>query len=338
MSQVLNRLLEAQLQHELRLWQGDALASTLAGHVSELFRWFESVPLEQVVTRAQINAVIGRYVIELRVSGGITELTGELSRLVLGSRSTAGTRVDGILTPASYEEFADKLVSLEGVRRELISLVAHSSAFASMHARMLARSLLDWLTPNLPLPHGSLLAGASELVDRLGERLLVPLEQRVLELLRSYLAQHRERVTQDIEKRLLHVLSPERLRELLDELWDGVASMPLSQAFELIGEQDLEDFVVLVHEFWLRYRKSDFFRSISHEMVEHFFDKYGQESLASVIDDMGVTEQMVAAELIGFVQPLFQRAEQTGALERLLRARLSAFYGSAAAQAALDVP
>jgi citrate lyase gamma subunit len=113
--------------------------------------------------------------------------------------------------------------------------------------------------------------------------------------------------------------------------------MPLSQAFELIGEQDLEDFVVLVHEFWLRYRRSDFFRNISREMLDHFFDKYGQEPLASVIEDMGVTEAMVAEELIGLLRPILERAVQSGALERLLRARLQAFYGSAAALSALEV-
>jgi hypothetical protein len=31
--------------------------------------------------------------------------------------------------------------------------------------------------------------------------------------------------------------------------------MRLSEAFALLGEQDLEDFVVLVFEFWQRYRK-----------------------------------------------------------------------------------
>lgn len=332
----LDRLLDAHVRHELEQWQGQALAHTISLHVSALFRWFETVQLEQAVTRAQVEGVIARYVIELRVSGGITELTGELSRLVLGSHGTLETRVDGILTPQSYEDFADKIVSLEGVRRELIALVAHSGTFASIHARLLARSLLDWLAPNLPLDRGALLAGAAELAEQLGERLIAPLERRVAGLMREYLARHRERLTQDIEKRLLDVLSPEQLRSLLDELWDGVAGMPLARVFELIGEQDLEDFVVLVHEFWLRYRKSAFFRRISHEMVAHFFDKYGRESLASVIDDMGVTEQMVSQELIGFLRPLLSHAAESGALERALRARLGAFYGSAAARAALE--
>ena len=336
MDEVLERLLEAQLRHELSLWHGEQSTFSLRRLVAELFAWFQTVRLDDLVSRAQVLGLIERYVIELRVSGGITELNGELSRLVLVSRSTAETRVDGILTQESYADFAEKIVSLEGVRRELIALAAQSSTFTSIGARLLARSLLDWLTPRVPLERGLLLGRAAEAAHSLGERLRVPLEERVLELVRLYLEQHRERVTRDIEQRLLGVLSPERLRSLLDELWDGIAAMPLSQAFELIGEQDLEDFVVLIHEFWMRYRKSAFFRSISREMVDHVFDKYGQEPLASVIDDLGVTEAMVGQELIGFLRPILEQAAHSGALERMLRSRLRAFYGSAAARAALS--
>ena len=35
------------------------------------------------------------------------------------------------------------------------------------------------------------------------------------------------------------------VRSLLDEVWDGVAGMRLSEAFAALGEQDLEDFAAL---------------------------------------------------------------------------------------------
>jgi hypothetical protein len=138
-----------------------------------------------------------------------------------------------------------------------------------------------------------------------------------------------------LEQRLLQVLSPARVRSLLDEVWDSVAAMPLSEAFAFIGENDLQDFVILVYEVWLRYRKTEFFRGISAEMVDHFFRKYGQETLSSLVADMGVTQAMVGDELLGFLQPLMQHALRSGALEQVLRARLLDFYGSDAALAAL---
>ncbi|MET0387090.1 MAG: hypothetical protein ABW321_14075 [Polyangiales bacterium] len=331
----LERLLEAHVQHELARWRPEALANTLSAHVGALFVWFTQVKLDDIVSREQIMNVIERYVIQLRVSGGITELSGEMSRLVFSSRVMAETRVDQIVAPDSYDEFADKLVALEAVRRELIALVAQSATFAGINARMLARSLLALITPGLPLDRTALLEPLAQLGERLGRRMLPPIERRTAELLGAYLDEHRDTITRAIERHLLSVLSPERIRSLLDEVWGAVAPMRLSEAFALMGEQDIEDFVVLVYEFWQRYRKTDFFRRIAGEMTDYFFRKYGQETVSSLIEDMGVDEHMVSDELTGFLRPVFERAATSGALERFLRAQLASFYRSPAALAAL---
>jgi len=335
MDPALSRLLEAQLQHELASWQGEAVPHTVAELVRGLFRYCEVTKLDDVITRQQIAGVIQRYVIELRLSGAITELSGELSRLVFRSRSTEATRVDEILAPASYNEFAEKLLALEGVRRELIALVAHSATFASINARMLVRSALDLLTPRLPVAPSRLTQPLVEAVERFGQQLAPQLERRLVELFGTYIEARRVSMTQAIERHLLSELHPERVRALLDELWDSLASMRLSEAFALLGEQDIEDFVVLIVEFWQRYRKTDFFARISSEMVDHFFVKYGQGTLAGLIEDIGVTEQMVVAEVLGFLRPILEHAAQSGALEQALRARLEPFYRSPAALSAL---
>jgi hypothetical protein len=142
-------------------------------------------------------------------------------------------------------------------------------------------------------------------------------------------------VRQHAEQHMLEELDSERLRSAIDELWDGISSMRLSQVFALVGEQDIEDFVVLVYEFWLRYRKTEYFRRVSTEIVDHFFAKYGQESLFALIEDMGVTETMVSAELHMLLRPMLDHAARTDSLERLIRARLEAFYASAGARAVL---
>jgi hypothetical protein len=335
-NETLARLLEAQLEHELALWREDSVAKTVAELVHASFAWLGTVKLEEIVTPQQISAVIERYVIELRTSGGITELTGEMSRLVFHSRLTAETRVDEILAPASYEDFKEKLITLEGVRRKLIALVAQNTTFASINARMLARSLLDLITSRIPLGPAGLTRPLSELAERLGKTLTPHLEQRVTELLSGYVEERRDWVAGIIEQHLLSVLHPERVRAFLDELWDSVGPMHLAEAFGVMADHDLEDFVVLVLEFWQRYRKTPFFRQISSEMVEYFFRKYGAETAASLIEDMGVSELMVSEELSGFLLPVLVRAAQSGALEQLIRARLTVFYESPAALTALS--
>jgi hypothetical protein len=325
MNAVLERLLEAQLQHELASWRGAALTATLAGRVSALFRWFGEVKLDDVLTREQISGVIQRYVIELRVSGGITELSGEMSQLVFVSRASAEARLDDVFTPEMYDEFADKVLALESARNALIGLIAQSASASTISARLLSLGLLDLIALAIPIP------SAETFAAKLGSKILPGLERR----LATALARRRERLASDTERTMLEVLDPERLRAVADDVWDQVSPMRLSELFALIGAQDVEDFVVLVYEFWLRYRKTAYFRRISNELVDYFFGKYGQETLLGLIEDMGVNERMVCDEVVGLLRPMFEHAVHSGALEHYIRARLERFYRSEAAVAAL---
>lgn len=331
MNEQLERLLQAHVRYELDQLQGEALERTIESAVAGLFAWSRTATLEDVVTPEQIDSVIERYAIELRVSGGITELTGELSRLVVQSERSAATRVDEILAPAAYAEFADKLMALEGVRRTLIPKLAQSVTFTAINTTLMVRSVLDVL----PLT-GKVGGGVVAFLEPLSRSLREQLEPRLAELLGDYLERHRASISRNVEARLLKLLTPDSLRSLLDEIWDGVAGMRLSEAFAALGDQDLEDIVVLIHEFWLRYRKTEFFREISQEMVAYFFAKYGTETLASLVHDMGVSQAMVSDELKRFLKPVLHHAKRTGALENAIAARLSEFYASTEALAALE--
>jgi acyl carrier protein phosphodiesterase len=265
--------------------------------------------------------VIERYVIELPISGGIMELTGEMAQLVFTSRTGLETRLSELLEDAEYESFAEKIARLEGVWRELISRVAHSEAAEVAQAKLLARLL------------GDLVYRRSH--DGWIRRAVAGLELRVANVLSRQMRDRRPLMAQAREQHLLELLDPELVRSAVDEIWSSVASLPLVELFQYVSKQDVEDFVVLSHEFWLSYRKSPYFRRIAQEMVEHFFAKYGQHTVLALIEDMGVDETMVARELRELLGPVLDKAAQSGALERQLRAQLATFYSSSAFDRAL---
>jgi hypothetical protein len=335
MSDRIEALLAAHMEHELTSWREPALSRGLDAQVAIWFRWLTQVKLDDLATREQIMGVIDRYVIELNVSGGITELTGEMYRVLFTSKAGTDTRVDQLLPGALYDEFAEKVAALERVRRELIKVVAQSAAFRTISARLVARGVADLVFRRAP-DENVIAGGVRDLLGKLSERLVPGLERRAAELLASYIDQHAERLAHDVEKHLLETLDPVHIRSVADEIWDNVSSMQLADAFAFVGETDIEDFVVLSRQVWLAYRKTTFFRRVASELVDFFFAKYGQESMASLIDDMGVTEGMVAHELKTLLVPIIAQADRSGLLEQQVRARLEAFYRSPLAAALID--
>jgi hypothetical protein len=328
-SDVLERLLDAHVAHELEQLQPSRLPELIEREVNALFAWLGEVKLDDVANREQINSVIERYVIDLKISGAFTELTGEMSRLVVSSRLSEQTRVDQVLQSGDFSQFADKLAGLDRLWRELLHLIVRSDAYATLLSSTLQRGALDALFRDTDETE------RRTLVDAMLARLRPLVAQRVAPYLSVYLEKLIKRSVRHTEKRLLVALDVQAVRGLVDEVWDQIAPMRLSDAFALVSTHDLEDFVVLGYEFWQRYRRTRYFREISRELVDHFFTKYEGDNLLDLLDDLGVSAPMVISELLSFLSPLLAYARKTGFLEQRIRARLGAFYRSDAAAAAL---
>jgi hypothetical protein len=187
MKDVAEDLLAAHVEYELSRLRGPALDALLEEWLAAAFQWLADIKFNDVVTRAQIVGVIERYVIELKVSGGIAELAGEMANVVFSSESSARTRVADVCPPTQYEDFADKIVTLEGVQRDLIHYVTQSPAFRTLASRFLSLTLTDLL-----------FGGDGEGTSRAGRRMtsfvgspvLRRLERRVAAALGRYLEKH----------------------------------------------------------------------------------------------------------------------------------------------------
>jgi hypothetical protein len=322
MNDLIERLLDAHVAHELERLSPSQLPELIEREVTALFAALADIKLEDFVRREQIHGVIERYVIDLKISGAFTELAGEMSRLVVSSRLSEHTRVDQVLQSSAFAQFADKLTGFEALWREVLHLVVRSDAYATLLSSTLQRGVFDALLGGAEGP------AQRTFVDGLLSKLRPLVAQRVEPYLSVYLEKLIKRSAEHSEQRLLVALDAEAVRGLVDEVWDQIAPMKLSEAFAFVSAHDLEDIVVLGYEFWQRYRRTRYFREIMREMVDHFFAKYADDSLLDLLDEMGVTASMVIAELQGFLPPLLEHAHESGFFEQRIRAHLERFYRS----------
>jgi hypothetical protein len=325
MTDIATALLEAHIRYELERLTGSRLDIVIREGVSATLAWLDEVSFNEVVTREQILRVIDLYVINLKVSGGITELAGEMSNVVFSSEASTATRIDEVLPTEAFEDFADKVASLESAQRELLRYVTESAAVRTLAARVVLRAVTELfsrggehLGPRL-----------KSLFGKLEERLSPALKGRVGAAVSTYVEAQSESLAREGSRRLLEVIEPEWVRQMADEIWDEIATKPIGDAAHVFTAQDLEDFVVLGYEYWMKFRKTRYFRTVSTEVVHRLFDKYGSESVRSVVSDMGISPAMIENELLSFVPRVVDHARRTGFLEAQLRAYLEPFYRSA---------
>jgi len=329
MNKTARAMLDAQVQYELQSLSGEAFDRLVQQEVSALFAWCGQVSLNEAASREQIVDVIQRRAIDLRISGGITELMGEMANRVFTSAHNEHTRLEDIVPSRSFEEIVDKVVGLEQARGEIIHRATHSGAYRTLVASLLRRSLMDFLFPPQDCSSRSPKTWLADVGRSVARRVVPDLERHITARLSRYLDTNADRIASEGEKQLLLALDEATLRRAAEEIWEELAPMRLSEAFAQIQGYDLEDFVVIGYEFWLKYRKTDYFNAIARELVGHFFDKYGDDSLLSLIDDMGVTQDMVVVDIRELAGPVVAVARSTGWLEQRIRAHLEPFYGSA---------
>ena len=119
---------------------------------------------------------------------------------------------------------------------------------------------------------------------------------------------------------------------MTDQIWSSISKNSLSEYFNTINSSDMEDFILIGHDFWLHFRKTEYFENIYKELVLYFFEKYGDNEIDIIVEDVGVNEEMVVSDIIQLVSPGIETALKIGYIEERIRFRLESFYFSEQAE------
>lgn len=327
MNDLIHQFLEAHIEHELNSFRDGAYKHTIEEEVSAVFEWIKKIKLKDVITAKQIIGIIRRNVVELPVAGGVTELAGEMSQKVLASSRNKKTSLKDILARKQYDDIVDKVVSLKNARNDLIQWLVNSSVYSQQISEVLFTGIKNYMLDENII--AKKIPGVSSLI-RVGKfaanKTMPSLELAIENRVKSYIESNLENTIRRTEKALIKYFDGTRLVDMSEEIWDSMAETKLSEYFAAIDSNDMEDFIIIGHDFWLHFRKTSYFKGIYTELVKYFFKKYGDRELDSILEDVGVTREMVICELIEVISPGIEKALSIGYLEERIRARLESFY------------
>jgi len=329
MNDTLKELLDAHVRHELGRFRGPRLRKAVEQEVDAAFEWIRTVRLMDLATPEMVLSAIRRNVVELPLSGGVAELAGEMSRRVLSSRHNRKATLEDIFVRKAFDDIVDKAVGLRNARSRLIHLSVHTAAYTGLISDVVYTLIRDYmlkgtlLARRMPGVH-SLSRMGREAVNKAIPDLELTVETRIKEFIQSNL----KKTIALSERFLLGFLEGDRIVEIADRIWDSVAGVPLSEHFNSIDANDMEDFIIIGIEFWEHFRKTTYFKGIYTEIVRAFFQKYGRKEVSVILEDLGVNRHMVIEEIMGVLTPGIRKALDSGYLEQRVRERLADFYGS----------
>lgn len=326
------QLLELHIQHELNALTCDQFFADTRGEVDRMFELLGRIPLRDLVSPEQIHGVIHRNVVQFEIHGGIPELAGEMAAKVRAAPVQETTRLKDLLSREQVAELIDEILTLRHQRERLVEHVMEHALYRELVAELVYHGLVNYIyEENLFSRSVPGIAATMKLGKRMFSKAIPGLDESLEKNLKAYIAKSLPFLIRQSQAFINGALSDEELKESANELWALVENKTLAELQSGIGELELSEFVVLGYEFWQGFRKTDYYRGCYEAVVEHLFDKYGDQPLDVLIGDMGVTPQIVKTELEAFGPGLFNALKKEGYLEELLRRRLGAFYHSEAA-------
>lgn len=314
-----NDLLEAQVAFWLQNLKGKKFEGLVADEVGRLYDQLQFITLNEAVDRDTVKATAQRYAVEMDIGGGIPELFGEIARVIFEFPASKKTALGEVVSDVVATEFIEKVFEQGGVIDHTLANVRNSAAFKHFLSDVVftvlkgylleqnkgTRLIRDWLSSKVPELSGNL-------------------EDRIRHLMDSGVAGSLDMVNEALD----HQQYRETAMHSALEFWDVVRQWPLSSYRDYITEQDLQEFMVLGYEFWLNLRDTPYMKACIDAGVEFFFDKYGEETLQTLLDEIGVSREMVIEEISNYAPHLANLMIAQGLAESFIRRHLKRFYHS----------
>lgn len=330
------QLLELHVKHELASLKGAKLRKFLKQEVGEILDHAGTITLNRIASEDRVMETIQRVVVNMELDAGIPELAGEMATEVLNSPIQAKTALGDMISREQATGFVEELLELRHQREQVISEIMAHPVYQELISNVVYQGVVNYLyEDNLITKSVPGVGSMMKFGKRMANKAVPGLDETFERRFKAWLSDSLPGLINRSEQFLQRALSDEEVRDTVMAAWVAVEDKTIAELHKGLGDVELQEFVVLGYEFWLQFRETAYFEGCTRAVVAHLFVKYGDRPLTDLLGDVGVTREVIEAEMEAWAIPLIDILREEGYLEALVRRRLSAFYKSAGARKVL---
>lgn len=332
-----NALLEQHVKHEMAALKGAKLRKFLEQEVDELLNHASEITLGGLTSEEQIMGVIQRIVVDMELDAGIPELAAEMATEVLNAPVQQTTSLGDIMSREQATGLLEEVLELRHQRERIISEIMAHPVYQELVSNVVYHGLVNYLyEDNLITKSVPGVGSMMKFGKRMANKAVPGLDETFERRFKAWLSESLPGLIARSEQFLHRALSDDELRDSVMAVWVSVEDRTIAELQEGLGDVQLQEFVVLGYEFWLRFRKTEYFLGCARAVVAHLYAKYGDRPIMDLLNDIGVNRDVIMAEVDALALPIVDVLREAGYVEALLRRRLSSFYKSAAAKKILS--
>ncbi len=329
-------LLEAHVQFMLQQLEGKTLRIRIEREVDAMLQDAERISLKDVVSREAIKEAVRVYAVKLELNAGIPELVADIAQRLHAHPIHAQTRLGDLLSDRQFAEVLDKLLEMEELRRRLLDEAVANPVYSGLAADIVYHGIKDYLTQNKLTGNIPGARTAMKLGKSVMKRATPGLEDAIEERLKRYVSRNIQSTLSQSRRFLLERFDAPSIREAALDAWEQLKGSKVAQLRDYLRGSDIEDFFVIAYEYWHALRKTDWYVTMIDAGVDGFFDRYEDSSLGEILEEIGITRDMMVADAMRFAPMAIAGLKKRGLLEGMIRRNLEDFYKSPAAAKIID--
>ena len=328
-------LLQAHVQFLLQQFEGKALRARIEREVDAVLGDAERLSLKDVVSRESVKETVRVYAVKLELNAGIPELVADIAQRLHAHGIHARTRLGDLLSDQQFVEILDKLLEMKELRTRLLDESVSNPIYSALAADIVYHGIKGYLTQNKLTGNIPGARAAMKLGKSVMNRATPGLETAIEERLKGYVSKNIQSTLSESKRFLLDRFDEDSIREVALDVWEQLKHSKVSMFRDYLRGADIEDFFVIGYEYWHRLRKSDWYVTLIDAGVDGFFDRYDDSSLGEILEEIGITRDMIVADGMRFAPKVIEGLKKRGLLESMIRRNLEDFYQSDAVAAIL---
>jgi len=330
------RLLEAQVGHHLERLSGDQLAATVSGLVGDLLATVGQHPIEDLLDREAVKAVVVRALRTAPGSVAVKDIV-DLAATVVFDGPEEPYPLGELVGRDRVEVLLDELLALHPVVERALERLTASPLVGTTASRFMGRIVGEVLQANRAVTDK--VPGLSSLMSfgtSAASKVMGAADKQFEGLIGDTMGKGGTFAVRRLNRIVVETLRDPTTREAVLEVWDLIAQEQVGGLGRHATREELSGVVDAVHGLVVAAVQSEHVADLGEVLVDAFFDRFGDHTAAQLLDELGLQRDDVLADVVAVAPNVVEALRESGDLERLLRAQLEPFYSSAEARALLS--
>ncbi|MFJ4657523.1 hypothetical protein ACIP5Y_40190 [Nocardia sp. NPDC088792] len=326
--EIAERLLDLQVDFIVAEVTGERFAEVIVRDVDAVIGVADTIIFRDVVEIDQAKQTVANVIDLIGGSPVLGEMVGTLANSLYENIAANNDYTLGdVVEREPVEQLLEKIFGLHQAQERILERLTESPLIATVAAKFVDKLVDDLMEANKQM--ASKIPGVGSLVS-MGTNAAKSARKAAEKAGGSFIGEMAGKGAQFALKRtnnaIREMLRDAPVHDAAMEFWDLHAGEPVSGLREYLSQQDLYELALIIHRIALTTREKEYFGVLVDQGVEVFYEKYGDYTLAGLLPELGLSNEVIAEEILRYGPAVVEAAKRNGVLAKLIRERLEPFF------------